>query len=289
MIHLFHGHGFVMQFGQYTVDLAQPRIMGILNVTPDSFSDGGAFIHPAQAIEHALSMVEEGVDFIDVGGESTRPGAASVPVEEELTRVVPIIEALAPRVPVPISVDTSKAAVMRAACAAGATLINDVRALQDPGALEMAARCGVPVCLMHMQGQPRSMQVDPQYGDVVAEVRDFLAERVVACRAAGISADRLLLDPGFGFGKNLEHNLTLLRRLPELAVEGLPLLVGMSRKTMIGRMLGDERPAPERIQGSVAAALLAAQQGASILRVHDVAATRDALRVLRAVGQPFIH
>ncbi|AHK78567.1 dihydropteroate synthase [Ectothiorhodospira haloalkaliphila] len=278
-----------MQFGQYTIDLTQPRIMGILNVTPDSFSDGGAFIHPAQAIEHALTMVEEGADFIDVGGESTRPGAASVPVEEELTRVVPIIEALAPRVPVPISVDTSKAEVMRAACAAGATLINDVRALQDPGALEMAARCEVPVCLMHMQGQPRSMQVDPRYGDVVAEVRDFLAERVVACRAAGILADRLLLDPGFGFGKNLEHNLTLLRRLPELAVEGLPLLVGMSRKTMIGRMLGDERPASERIQGSVAAALLAAQQGASILRVHDVAATRDALRVLRSVGEPFIH
>ncbi|MCG5493197.1 MULTISPECIES: dihydropteroate synthase [Ectothiorhodospira] len=289
MIQFFHGHGFVMQFGQYTIDLTQPRIMGILNVTPDSFSDGGAFIHPAQAIEHALTMVEEGADFIDVGGESTRPGAASVPVEEELTRVVPIIEALAPRVPVPISVDTSKAEVMRAACAAGATLINDVRALQDPGALEMAARCEVPVCLMHMQGQPRSMQVDPRYGDVVAEVRDFLAERVVACRAAGILADRLLLDPGFGFGKNLEHNLTLLRRLPELAVEGLPLLVGMSRKTMIGRMLGDERPASERIQGSVAAALLAAQQGASILRVHDVAATRDALRVLRSVGEPFIH
>lgn len=287
MIPDFPRQGFVMQFGQYSVDFTEPRIMGILNVTPDSFSDGGAYLHPAQAIEHALAMVEAGADFIDVGGESTRPGAGAVLVEEELTRVVPIIEVLAPRLPVPISVDTSKAEVMRAACAAGATLINDVRALQDPGALEMAARCGVPVCLMHMQGQPRSMQVNPQYQDVVAEVRDFLAERVMACRAAGIPAARLLLDPGFGFGKNLEHNLTLLRRLPELAVEGLPLLVGMSRKTMIDRMLGGERPVAERIQGSVAAALLAAQRGASILRVHDVAATRDALRVLRAAGPPF--
>lgn len=275
-----------MQFGQYSLDLTEPRIMGILNVTPDSFSDGGAYLDPAQAIERALTMVEEGADLIDVGGESTRPGAASVPVEEEVARVVPIIEALAPRLPVPISVDTSKAEVMRAACAAGASLINDVRALQDPGALEMAAQCGVAVCLMHMQGQPRSMQLDPQYRDVVAEVRGFLAERVAACREAGIPGDRLLLDPGFGFGKTLEHNLTLLRRLPELAVEGLPLLVGMSRKTMIGGMLGGDRPAAERLHGSVAAALLAAQQGAAIIRVHDVAATRDALRVLKAANRP---
>lgn len=272
-----------MQFARHFVDLSRPRVMGILNVTPDSFSDGGRHADLGAAVERARAMVAEGADFIDVGGESTRPGADEVPVEEELRRVLPVIESLAGELPVPLSVDTSKPQVMRAACAAGAALINDVRALAAPGALEAAAACGVPVCLMHMQGAPRSMQADPRYDDVVAEVRAFLAERVAACRRVGIGQDRLLLDPGFGFGKTLDHNLTLLRHLETLAVDGLPLLVGVSRKRMIGEMLGDDRPPEARVHGSVAAALWAAQRRAAILRVHDVAATRDALRVLQAL------
>ncbi|MBK1691480.1 dihydropteroate synthase [Ectothiorhodospira mobilis] len=272
-----------MQFARHFVDLSRPRVMGILNVTPDSFSDGGHHADLDAAVERARAMVAEGADFIDIGGESTRPGADEVPVEEELRRVLPVIEALAGELPVPLSVDTSKPEVMRAACGAGAALINDVRALCAPGALEAAAACGIPVCLMHMQGAPRSMQADPRYDDVVAEVRAFLAERVAACRRVGIGHDRLLLDPGFGFGKTLSHNLTLLRHLEDLAVDGLPLLVGVSRKRMIGEMLGDGRPPEARVHGSVAAALWAAQRGAAILRVHDVAATRDALRVLKAL------
>ncbi|SEP82177.1 dihydropteroate synthase [Ectothiorhodospira magna] len=263
-----------------------PRIMGILNVTPDSFSDGGRFLAPRQALARALEMVEDGADIIDIGGESTRPGSTGVSLQQELDRVIPVIEALATRVDVLISVDTSKPEVMAEACAAGAGMINDVFALQAPDALSVAARAGVPVCLMHMQGTPRDMQHHPCYDDVVAEVRDFLAARVAACVAAGIPQERLVLDPGFGFGKTQAHNLALFRHLGALAVHGLPLLVGVSRKRMIGNILGDDRPPKARVMGSVAAALLAARRGARILRVHDVAATRDALKVLAALDWP---
>lgn len=255
--------------------------MGILNVTPDSFSDGGRFLDPAAALAHARSMVASGADLIDVGGESTRPGAAPADLQVELERVLPVIEALARALPAPVSVDTSKPEVMRAAVRAGAGLINDVRALGAPGALETAAGLGVPVCLMHMRGEPRTMQAAPQYQDVVAEVRGFLARRVEACVAAGIPRARLILDPGFGFGKTLEHNLALLARLGDIADLGLPVLVGISRKSMLGAITG--RAVGERLTASVAAALIAAERGASILRVHDVAATVDALKVLEAV------
>ncbi len=262
------------------LDLTHPQVMGILNVTPDSFSDGGRFIKADEAIAQALRMVEEGAAIIDIGGESTRPGAAEVSLDDELARVIPVIEALAPELSVPISVDTSKAGVMRAAAAAGAGLINDVYALRREGALQAAAATGLPVCLMHMQGEPRGMQANPQYEDVVAEVKGFLAERLAACEAAGIAREQVLLDPGFGFGKSLEHNLSLLKHLAEL--DGAPLLVGISRKSMIGLIL-DGAPVDERLHGSVAAALLAAQAGARILRVHDVKPTADALRVWSAV------
>jgi dihydropteroate synthase len=264
-----------------TLDLSRPRVMGILNVTPDSFSDGGAFLDTAAALVHARAMAEAGADLIDVGGESTRPGAAPVPVEDELARVVPVVAALAAALAVPISVDTSKPRVMAAAVAAGASLINDVRALRLPGALETAVRLGVPVCLMHMAGEPSTMQDAPGYGDVVAEVRAFLAERVVACVQTGIPRERLLIDPGFGFGKTTAHNVALLAGLRGLTGLGLPILVGISRKSMVGALTG--RPPGERLAASLAAALLAAERGASILRVHDVAETVDALRVLDAV------
>jgi len=264
-----------------SLDLSVPRVMGILNVTPDSFSDGGCFVRPAEAIEQALRMVDEGASIIDIGGESTRPGAQDVPIEEEIRRVVPVIEALAPELPVPISVDTSKPEVMRAAVTAGAGLVNDVYALRREGALEAAAELQVPVCLMHMQGEPRTMQAEPHYVDVVAEVVAFLREQVARCEAAGIERGRLLLDPGFGFGKSLEHNLVLLRHLDELAVDGLPLLVGMSRKSMIGAVL--DAPVEERLYGSVAAAALAVWQGARVIRVHDVKATADAVKLAWAV------
>ncbi|WP_127478840.1 dihydropteroate synthase [Sulfurivermis fontis] len=265
------------------LDLSVPRVMGILNVTPDSFSDGGRFIAPAMAVARARQMVAEGAAIIDIGGESTRPGAAAVTVEEEIARVVPVIEALAAELPVPISVDTSKPEVMRAAVAAGAGLINDVYALRLPGALAAAAELGVPVCLMHMQGEPRTMQQAPQYVDVVAEVRDFLAQRVADCIAAGIARERILLDPGFGFGKTLAHNLSLLKHLPLLQELGLPLLVGMSRKSMIGAVL--DAPVGERVYGSVAAHALALWLGAAVVRVHDVKATVDALKLVQAVRQ----
>jgi len=242
-------------------------------------------VDPLQAVEHALAMVEAGADIIDVGGESTRPGADPVPLDQELERVIPVVEALAQRLSVPISVDTSQAAVMTAAARAGAGLINDVRALQLPGALDAARETGLPVCLMHMSTlDPRTMQVAPRYEDVVTEVRAFLESRVVACEAVGIARGNLVLDPGFGFGKTLEHNLALFRALPELAGLGLPLLVGVSRKGMIGALLGG-REIPGRVHGSVAAALLAAQMGASILRVHDVGPTADALQILLAAGE----
>ena len=263
------------------LDLSRPRVMGILNVTPDSFSDGGRFRSPAAAVAHARAMVAAGADLIDVGGESTRPGAQPVSLDEELARVIPVIRALVAAVPVPLSVDTSKPEVMREAVAAGAGLINDVYALRAPGALATAARLGVPVCLMHMAGEPLTMQAAPTYTDVVAEVHGFLAERIDECVRAGIPRARLLIDPGFGFGKRLEHNLSLLAHLDAFTDLGVPILVGLSRKSMVGALTG--RPPGERLASSLTAALLAAQRGAVILRVHDVAETRDALAVWEAV------
>jgi dihydropteroate synthase len=262
--------------------LDRPRIMGIVNATPDSFSDGGAHADTAAALAHALKLAEEGADLLDVGGESTRPGAAPVPIEEELARVVPVVAAIAARVGVPVSVDTSQPEVMRAAVSAGAGMINDVRALRVEGALEAAAALGVPVCLMHMQGTPQDMQDDPRYEDVVAEVHGFFTQRLFACEMAGIARKKLLVDPGFGFGKSLEHNLQLLRQLSRFVELGVPVLAGLSRKGMIGKLTGREVDA--RVHGSVAAALIAVQNGAMLERVHDVAATADALAVWRAVA-----
>ena len=262
--------------------LDRARICGIVNVTEDSFSDGGRFIDPQQAVAHALRLVEEGADLLDVGGESTRPGADAIGADEEIARVVPVIAALAKQTAVPISIDTSKPEVMRAAVAAGAGLINDVYALRREGALDAAAELGVPVCLMHMQGEPRTMQDAPDYDDVVADVHRFLAERLFAVQMAGIDKKRILVDPGFGFGKTLEHNLALLRgleRFPELG----PVMVGLSRKSTIGTLTGRANGA-DRAAGSAAAALIAVQRGAMIVRVHDVAVTRDALAVWNAVA-----
>lgn len=274
-----------LRLGEEHLDLSRPRIMGVLNRTPDSFSDGGAFTDFDAALAHARAMLAEGADIIDVGGESTRPGAAPVPAEEELKRVLPLVERLAGELGARVSVDTSKPEVMRAAVKAGAVMINDVYALRQPGALEATAESGVAVCLMHMQGEPRSMQKDPHYRDVTVEVRDFLLARVEACLGAGIPREAIALDPGFGFGKTREHNLTLLRRLPELAALGYPLLVGLSRKSLLGALLGG-RPVEQRLHASVAAATVAAMNGAHILRVHDVAATDDALKVAWAVAKP---
>jgi len=251
--------------------------MGILNVTPDSFSDGGRFATAASAIDQAARMVGEGADLLDIGGESTRPGADDVPVERELERVIPVLEKLRDRFDVPLSIDTSKPAVMRAAVAAGAGMINDVRALQEDGALAAAVELEVPVCLMHMQGLPRTMQQSPRYADVTTDVRDFLRSRMDACVAAGMPADRIVLDPGFGFGKTVEHNLQLLRELARIADLGAPVLVGLSRKSMIGALL--DLDVDDRLHASVALALIAAQNGAAIVRVHDVGPTVDALRV----------
>lgn len=270
-----------LRCGRHTLDLSRPRVMGILNVTPDSFSDGGEYPSLSSALARARAMVGEGADIVDVGGESTRPGALAVSAADELRRILPLVEALAPSLPVPVSIDTSKPAVMRAAVGAGATLINDVRALREPDALDTAAALDVPVCLMHMQGEPRSMQAAPRYDDVVADVRGFLSDRIDACVGAGIGRDRLIVDPGFGFGKSLGHNLALLRRLEEIASLGVPVLVGISRKSMLGQLTG--REVSGRLAASLAAALLAAERGAAILRVHDVAATVDALRVLEAI------
>lgn len=264
-------------------------VMAILNITPDSFADGGELCASSgplldRVIDRAAQCVAAGADVLDIGGESTRPGAAGVPEDAELERVIPVVEALAQRFEVPLSVDTSSPAVMRAAAAAGAAMINDVRALRRTGALAAAAESGLPVCLMHMRGAPATMQRDPRYTDVVAEVRAFLAERIGACVAAGIARERLLVDPGFGFGKTLAHNLRLLAALDEIGPADIPVLAGLSRKRMIGELTG-KGPA-ERVHGSVAAALLAAQRGAAMVRVHDVAATCDALRVLAAVEDP---
>ncbi|MCP5417064.1 MAG: dihydropteroate synthase [Chromatiaceae bacterium] len=256
--------------------------MGIINLTPDSFSDGGRYFSLDQARARARQLVAEGADIIDLGGESTRPGSQEVSVQEELDRVIPVIEAISADLPIPISIDTSKPQVMREAVAAGAGLINDVMALRRPGALEAARDLSVPVCLMHMQGEPRSMQIQPNYQDPVAEVRAFLEGRVNTCVAAGIPHNRLLLDPGFGFGKNLAHNLSLLKNLRSIADIGLPLLVGISRKSMIGNILGD-RPVEGRLFGSLASAVMALERGAVIVRVHDVAPTVDVIRVTSVV------
>lgn len=269
-----------LRCGPETLDLSRPVVMGVLNVTPDSFSDGGRFLPVEAAVEHGLRLAEEGAAIIDIGGESTRPGAAPVSVEEELQRVVPVVERLRKATEAVISVDTSKPDVIREAVAAGAGLINDVRALAEPGALEAAAASGCAVCLMHMQGDPRTMQRAPSYVDVVKEVKAFLDGRVQQCRAAGVSSDRIVIDPGFGFGKTLEHNLELLRRLRELHDE-LPVLVGLSRKSMVGTLTG--RGAGERVHGSIALAVIAATNGARIVRAHDVAATVDALKMVAAV------
>ena len=262
--------------------LDRARICGIVNVTDDSFFDGGKFVDPACAIEHALHLVEAGADMIDVGAESTRPGASAVPANLQIARVVPLIEAIRAHTNVAISIDTSDPEVMRAAVAAGAGMINDVRALRADGAIDAAAESGAVVCLMHMQGEPRSMQDSPQYDDVVGEVHRFLSNRVFACQLAGIDKKRIVVDPGFGFGKNLDHNLCLLRNVARFA-EIAPVLVGLSRKSMIGALTGRDN-VEDRVVGSVTAAIIAVQRGASIVRVHDVAATRDALKVCEAVG-----
>ncbi len=262
----------------------EPQVMGILNLTPDSFSDGGCFVRPEAALAQAQRMVEEGATYIDIGGESTRPGAAAVSVEEELQRVIPVLQAVRESLPsVKISVDTSKPEVMRAAITAGASMINDVKALREPGALQAVADSSVDICLMHMQGEPRTMQQHPVYQDVVAEVKTFLAERIQACEQAGIHKQRLYLDPGFGFGKTLSHNLLLMKHLKALHILDCPLLIGVSRKSMIGAVL--DKPVDQRLYGGLALAVLAVQQGAAIIRTHDVAPTYDVLKMMQAVEQ----
>ena len=271
-----------MPFGTFFIDLSQPQVMGILNVTPDSFSDGGKHTNVSQALDHALRMIEEGATFIDIGGESTRPGAPDVSLQEELDRTIPVIEAVAKNTPCVISIDTSKADVMREAVKAGAGLINDVRALQEPGALQVAAEAQVPVCLMHMQGQPRTMQQSPEYDDVVNDVGQFLLARTKVCEEAGIAKDKILFDPGYGFGKSLEHNYTLVKHLPSLMKLGYPVLVGMSRKSMIGNLLN--RKVDERLAGSISLATIVAQMGAHLIRVHDVKETADAVNIVKMLN-----
>lgn len=270
-----------LTFGSRVLDLARPQVMGILNVTPDSFSDGGRFTGRDAALRHAAQMVAAGATFIDVGGESTRPGARQVSPTEELERVAPVVEAIARDLDVVISVDTSTPAVMREVARLGGGLINDVRSLQRDGALDAAAATGLPVCLMHMLGEPADMQDDPRYENVTAEVRQFLAARMDVCEAAGIDRERIILDPGFGFAKTVEHNLSLFKNLQQLEALGRPLLVGVSRKSMIGKVLG--REVDGRLYGSLALAALAVAKGASIIRVHDVAETVDVVRMIAAV------
>ncbi len=255
--------------------------MGVLNVTPDSFSDGGRFATPTDALKRAEQIFEEGADVLDVGGESTRPGAAEIPWEEELRRLGPVVEVMAAR-GFPVSVDTSRPEVMRAVIDMGAVIINDVRALRLPGALDVAAASDVGVCLMHMQGTPATMQVAPEYRDVLVEVSDFLRERAQTCEAAGISRDRIVLDPGFGFGKTPDHNLRLLRHFSDIAGMGWPVMAGLSRKSLLGHIVG--RPVTDRQSASVTAALIAVERGAVVVRVHDIAATRDALLLWRVVN-----
>lgn len=265
------------------LDLSRPQVMGVLNITPDSFSDGGDFFSPEKALRHALDMEAAGAAVIDVGGESTRPGALEVSLQEELGRVIPVIESLQPRLGVPISIDTRKPEVMRAAVAAGAGLINDVNALRATDAVRVAVACDVPVCLMHMQGDPRTMQSDPEYDNVVDEVCAFLLQRAEVCGQAGMSKERILLDPGFGFGKTLEQNLDLLAGLTRLVDTGYSVLVGLSRKSMIGKLLGVD--VKERLPASLALAVLAVERGARLVRVHDVAETCQALKMVVALQE----
>jgi dihydropteroate synthase len=271
----------ILHCGAYRLSLDRPLIMGIVNLTPDSFSGDGVGVDVAAALAHAETQRDAGADMLDLGAESTRPGAGPVSAELELARLLPVLKVVR-EWGLPVSVDTHKPAVMRAAIDAGAAMINDIAALRTPGAMDAVAASDVGVCLMHMQGEPRTMQTDPHYGDVAGEVRDFLAMRVAACEAAGIARDRLLIDPGFGFGKTLEHNYTLLRELQRLGEVGVPVLAGLSRKSMLGVVTGRPNGA-ERMPASVAAALLAVERGARIVRVHDVAATRDALAVLAKI------
>jgi dihydropteroate synthase len=271
-----------MQFKDKVVDLSIPRVMGILNVTPDSFSDGGKFSDLDHALYQAETMIDEGADFIDVGGESTRPGAAAVSLQKEIDRVVPVIENLATRFDVVLSVDTSKAKVMSEAVIAGAGLINDVRALQEEGALKAVSNSGAAVCLMHMQGQPRTMQADPKYSNVITDVISFLADRIDKCMKNGISEDKIIVDPGFGFGKTLSHNYQLLNGLNEMLSLGVPILSGTSRKSMIGNLLN--RDVDQRLAGSIAAATVSIMNGAKIIRVHDVKESVDAVKVVLALN-----
>jgi dihydropteroate synthase len=268
--------------GRFILSLDRPLIMGIVNVTPDSFSDGGQFYTSARAIQHARLLVEQGADLLDIGGESTRPGAQAVGIEEELERVLPVLEGLSD-CGVPLSVDTLKPEVMRAAIRTGVDMINDVNALRTEGALQAVADSSAAVCLMHMQGEPRTMQHSPLYQDVVAEVKTFLAERIAAAEQAGIRRERMVIDPGFGFGKTLEHNLDMLRQLESFASLGVPLLAGLSRKSMLGLLTG--LPVEERMVPSVAAAVISAMKGAKILRVHDVKETRQALQIVSAMNK----
>ena len=273
----------VLQCGDAALDLSQPRIMGILNITPDSFSDGGFFMSPDKALAQAERMIAQGAAIIDIGGESTRPGAEPVSVQEELDRVMPVVEAIHSHFDTIISIDTSKPQVMRAAVAAGAGMVNDVCALQAEGAVKAVQETGVPACLMHMQGEPRRMQSMPHYTNVVEEVKSFLQQRADACIAGGIDPSRIVLDPGFGFGKTVEHNYSLIKHLVEFVEMGYPVLVGLSRKSMIGAVL--DRSVDERIYGSIALAALACWSGVQILRVHDVGATRDAISVCHTARQ----
>lgn len=272
----------IIHCGQRELSLHKPVVMGVLNVTPDSFSDGGQWVAVDVAVERALQMLAEGAAIIDIGGESTRPGADAVDVETELERVLSIIESLRAKTEALLSIDTRKPQVMQAAIAAGADMINDVAALREPGAMAVAAETKAGVCLMHMQGEPGTMQADPQYGSVVSEVCEFLLARRNACLAAGISADRLMIDPGFGFGKSLQHNYELLAGLADLQAVGSPVLVGMSRKSMLGKVI--DAPPDQRLAAGVAAAVLAAERGASVIRTHDVKATADALKIVEQLS-----
>ena len=272
----------IFSCGRFQLDLSTPRVMGIVNVTPDSFSDGGKFNTTDKAVAHAMQLVAQGADILDIGGESTRPGATPVPLDEELRRVIPVIKALI-EIGIPLSIDTYKPEVMRAAINAGVDIVNDVSALQELNALEIVAASKVGVCLMHMQGRPQTMQADPQYQDVVAEVTSFLVGRLKAAEQAGISPKRIVLDPGFGFGKRTAHNLTLLNHLSSLQSLGLPLLIGLSRKSVLGQVVGSG--VDERIHASIAASVVSVMKGANIVRVHDVKPTVDALKIVSAVMQ----
>jgi len=273
----------IFNCGKFQLNLNRPHVMGIVNVTPDSFSDGGKFTQTHLAIEHALTLIDEGADILDIGGESTRPNATPVSLQEELDRVIPVIEGLVKQVNIPISIDTYKPQVMQAAINAGASIVNDVRALQEDEALNIVAASDVGVCLMHMQGTPQTMQINPQYNDVVAEVKAFLQLRLLACEEVDIAKNRILLDPGFGFGKTRAHNITLIQHLASFSSLGQPLLVGLSRKSVLGQVTGHDVDA--RLYASVAASVISAMVGAKIMRVHDVKASVEALKIVSAIQQ----